>query len=338
MPMQAIKPRFPWLAYNEPEQHLDDVASRLYKLPGIGTSSRMLGVTYKDQSTLDRLAKLGLPSSSCISKEDFSIFNTPKFAKDVKAKLKPVDLLIARHVIEHAEDALEFINDLKEIIAPGGYLVFELPECEKVFQAGNHAFIWEEHISYFVEHSLPILAEKVGAKLVWAARYPYNYEDSLVAVFQFTSYRSLDAESERVSIFNVNELLEQFKQEFAKTKADWRDLLQNYRSQGHKIAVFGAGHLAVKWINFLCLSDLLDCVIDDNSNKAGMFMPGSKLPILPSSVLQDRNIKVCISTLSPESEHKVRLKLSRYFDEGGIFIPAFKIMRNEDESSPSESK
>ena len=109
-------------------------------------------------------------------------------------------------------------------------------------------------------------------------------------------------------------------------KSEWRDLLQKYRNQGHLLAVFGAGHLAVKWINFLCLSDLIDCVIDDNPNKTGMYMPGSKLPILPSGTLYDREIKVCISTLSPESEVKVRTKLSRYFEEGGIFIPAFKTM------------
>lgn len=326
MPLSALKPRFTWLAYNEPEQHLDAVASHLRGLPGIGTSSRMLGVTYKDQSTLDRLTKLGLAPGACLSSDDFSIFRTPTIAASLKAKHAPVDLLLARHVLEHAIDAVGLITELKDLIAPGGYLVLEVPDCEKILQAGNHAFIWEEHMSYFTERSLPILAGKVGAKLAWVARYPYNYEDSLLVAFQFTSDRSLTAEFAKRPPFDVYGVLQQFKQRFETAKSEWRALLQDYRAQGHKLAVFGAGHFAAKWINFLCLSDLVDCVIDDNPHKAGMYMPGSKLPILPSSVLQDRGIKVCISTLSPESEQKVRLKHSSYFDEGGIFIPAFKTM------------
>ena len=324
MPMQEIKPRFPWLAYNEPEQHLDDVAAQLLKLPGICRSSRISGMTYKDQSTLDRLTKLGLRPGSCLSSEHFSIFRTPSLAADIEKKHEPVELLLARHVVEHAANAVKFINELKSLIAPSGYLVIELPDCEKVLRSGNHAFIWEEHISYFTEQSLPILAAKIGAKLVWSAKYSYPYEDSLMAAFQFTSVLP---EPSKAPTLEANELLLQFNQDLAAAQLEWKQLLQNYRDQGQRLAVFGAGHLAVKWINFLGMSDLVDCVIDDHPHKAGMYMPGSKLPILPSSALQERGIKVCISTLSPESEQKVRIKLSSYFDEGGIFIPAFKTAR-----------
>lgn len=326
MPLHAVKPRFTWLTYNEPELHLDSVASQLRQLPGIGKSSRTLGLTYKDQSTLDRLVRLGLRPGSCLSNEQFSIFQSPMVAASYQAKHQPVDLLVARHMIEHAADAVGFINEVKGLIAKDGYLIIELPDSEKVLGAGNHAFIWEEHISYFTEQSLSILAEKVGAKLVWFARYPYSYEDCLIAALQFSSDLPSTAKPAQTSTCNVDALLQRFNQQLAAGKLEWREILQNYRNQGSKVAVFGAGHLSAKWINFLGLSDLIECVIDDHSHKAGMYMPGSKLPILPSSALQERGIKICISTLNPESEQKVRLKLAKYFDEGGIFIPAFKII------------
>lgn len=323
MPMQAMKPRYSWLQYNEPEQHLDDVALHLSKLPGVGPSSRMLGLTYKDQSTLDRLAKLGLPAGTCYTAEEFNIFNSP--CLNVRESQEKVDLLIARHVVEHAENATALILMLKELIAPNGYLVLELPDSEKILRAKNYAFIWEEHISYFTEHSLVLLAKSVGAKLAWTARYPYDFEDSLMLALQWPLETNHYVEKSKLDVEN---LLQEFNQEFAESKMQWRKILQNYREQGHKVAVFGAGHLAVKWINFLELSDLLECVIDDHPNKVGMCMPGSRLPILPSNTLYDRNIKVCISTLSPESEKKVRGKHARYFEEGGIFISAFKSMEH----------
>lgn len=327
MPMNAIQPRFSWLTYNEPELHLDDVASKLRNLPGIGPLSRMLGVTYKDQSTLDRLTKLGLPQSSCLSFQEFNIFRQQTLGAEVKEKYEPVQLLLARHVVEHSMDVMSLIAELKALIAPGGYLVIELPDSEKILRAGNHAFVWEEHISYFTEQSLPTLAEKVGANIVWSAKYPYNYEDSLMAALQFDSNTSPCTDVAPTPSFDVNGLLQQFNQTFAMTKLEWRDLLQGFREQGKKVAVFGAGHLAVKLINFMELTDLIDCVIDDNANKAGMYMPGSKLPILPSAVLKDRNIKICLSTLSPESEQKVRQKFASYFEEGGVFISAFKTLK-----------
>lgn len=82
---------------------------------------------------------------------------------------------------------------------------------------------------------------------------------------------------------------------------------------------------AVKLINFMGLAPFIDCVIDDNPKKAGLRMPGSHLPIVPSSELAARNIRTCISTLSPESEIRVRQKFADYFKIGGRFIPAFPI-------------
>ena len=52
-------------------------------------------------------------------------------------------------------------------------------------------------------------------------------------------------------------------------------------------------------------------------------MPGSGLPIVPSAQLQELGIRYCVSTLSPESEVKVRGKLAHFFDNGGTFSPAF---------------
>ena len=68
---------------------------------------------------------------------------------------------------------------------------------------------------------------------------------------------------------------------------------------------------------------MIHWVIDDHPKKEGMIMPGSGLKVVPSTDLLSRGIQVCISTLSPESEIKVRVKLATFFDAGGRFVPAF---------------
>lgn len=338
MPIESVRPRYPWLLYNEPESHLDQVCEQLLGLPGIKKHSRILGVTYKDQSTLDRLAKLGLSNGVCIADADFSkaseffgletiqqLLRDPEVIQNIKTKYGTADIILMRHVIEHAEDAAALIQSLRSLMNEDGYLVMELPDSEQILKSGNHAFIWEEHISYFTEQTLGVLAQSTGAELAWFQRCSYPYEDSLLVAFRFLSQPTQSTLPQQNKLFETTTLLEGFKSELEHAQAAWRKKLKAYQKDGEKVAVFGAGHLAAKFINFLDLSDMIDCVIDDNPNKVCMKMPGSGLPIVPSTELALRNIKVCISTLSPESDVKVRLKLATYFAEGGQFIPAFKI-------------
>jgi hypothetical protein len=339
MPFEAIRPRFNWLLYNEPEGHLDAASQALAKLPGINGSSSVLGITYKDQSTIDRLARLGLPQGRYIDEKDFG-FDSPLFGLEtiqsllrdrhimanIKAKYGKANIVLMRHIVEHSDNAAELVLSLKELIAEGGYLVMELPDSDKILKAGNHPFIWEEHISYFTEKTLNGLASNVGAEVAWFERFSYPYEDSLMVAFRFPNAGSL-AEKNKLDLTQVDNELSQFGRSFEDARQYWKETLTAYRNKGEKVAVFGAGHLSAKFINFFQLADLIDCVIDDNQNKAGMKMPGSLLPILPSSELAARGIKVCVSTLSPESEAKVRQKFVSYFADGGLFLPAFSIAK-----------
>ncbi len=58
-PYSDIIPKYDWIKYNEPERHLDDVVDRIARLPGITKDSRILGISYKEDSTLARLQKRG---------------------------------------------------------------------------------------------------------------------------------------------------------------------------------------------------------------------------------------------------------------------------------------
>lgn len=337
MPIEAVRPRYDWLSYNEPEGHLDDVATRLAALPGVTNDSRILGVTYKDRSTLDRMSRLGFTGTACLAEDDlkapvqpFGLETIQQILSDESSvrmlvdKYGESDVVLFRHIVEHSPDAARLIRSLRGLLAPGGYLVFEVPDSERVLRAGNHAFIWEEHVSYFTSTSLPRLAGEVGAEMVWLGKYPYLYEDSLVAVLRFgvpgQRMAPMDALADRAT-----RELESFAAGFEPSRKRWRKTLEAHRAGGRRVAMFGAGHLSAKFVNFLKIADLIECVVDDHPRKVGLLMPGSHLPIVPSAALDERNITVCISTLSPETELKVKSKLAAYFEAGGKLEPAFAI-------------
>jgi len=339
MPQEAMRPRYDWLVYNEPEGHLDDVANRLATLPGVHKSSRFLGVTYKDQSTLSRMEQKGFSTVQCINEQHLETAIAPIGLETIQAKLTQAstinqlkdrygqaEVLLVRHIVEHATSATQLVRSLSALVAPNGYMMIELPDSERIFSALNYPFVWEEHISYLTATSATRLAREANAEVAWLGRYPYAYEDSLVLVLRFPEQTIATADVDSApDAAIVDKQLSNFASQFETVRAQWRAKLEGLRAQGETIAVFGAGHLAAKFINFFGFGDLIECVIDDHPKKAGMKMPGSGLPIIPSARLQELGIRWCVSTLSPESEIKVRAKLTGFFDNGGTFISAFNV-------------
>ena len=59
-PADELRPRYDWLAYNEPEGHLDQLVSDITALPGVTAQSVFGGISYKDDSTLPPAARARL--------------------------------------------------------------------------------------------------------------------------------------------------------------------------------------------------------------------------------------------------------------------------------------
>jgi hypothetical protein len=107
---------------------------------------------------------------------------------------------------------------------------------------------------------------------------------------------------------NIQSEVERFKN-YAKSLPSQKSHIQTYLSQlkqrKEKIAALGAGHLMCSFINLLEVNTLIDVVVDDNPHKQGLYMPGSKIPIVSSRVLESEGIKICLMGVNPENEAKV---------------------------------
>jgi hypothetical protein len=337
MPATSLKPRYDWLAYNEPEGHLDALVTRLTRLPGISTSSRIAGLTYKDDSTLGRLNRLGYAHTQRYDPvRDFGIADRlaglettqavvdESLAKRLVEAHGRADLLIVRHVLEHAHNPSRFLSALAMLVADGGYLVLEMPDCVKFLRGLDYSFVWEEHITYFSAGTLRVLARRNGLRETAIEAYPYPLEDSLVAVFQ-RSDAAVAVNPTSEALVESLRMASAYASAFEDTKRRLNAYLGSVRNQGIRIAVFGAGHLAAKFLNLFALGDLVECVIDDNPNKQGLLMPGSRLPIVGSAALAERSIGLCLLSVSPESEPKVVARRQDHLDRGGSFASIFAL-------------
>ena len=76
IPFNKLTPIYDWIGYNEPEEHLDYLANFITGLPGITKQATVCGVSYKEDTLLERLNKLGFKNTWRMKmKEDLNILN-----------------------------------------------------------------------------------------------------------------------------------------------------------------------------------------------------------------------------------------------------------------------
>jgi len=334
VPVDEMRPRFDWISYNEPESHLDEVADVLAKLPGLTGASTIGGLTYKDESTLRRLRERGLGNSWLAHPQhDLGVASplggiesiqdrlTAETADSLASKFGRPDLLLVRHVLEHAYDLHAMLDAVRSLVTPGGYALFEMPDARKALERHDYTTIWEEHLLYFTPATLRHLFAIAGFEVAYLNRFYYSQEDVLVAVVK-PGPKNDATMSERQLSYEVDRA-----DRFIRAFPRYRDRIQREvggfaKSRG-PVAMLGAGHLSGAFINFYGLEGSVQFVADDNPKKQGLFMPGSKAPIGPSSDLVSKNIGLCLMTVRAEIEDAVAAKNVAFTARGGVLASIF---------------
>jgi len=336
VPARALVPPYDWITYNEPEPHLDDLVAKIATLPGIGAGSVAAGVSFKDDSTLARLERRGLRTWRLDLAGDLGIAGgrsghgvetiqdrlTPDAARAIASRRGRADVLLVRHIFEHAERPRAFLDALRHLTAPGGYSVVEVPDCGRAMDVCDYTTIWEEHALYFTPQTFHHALEAGGFDVVRAENYPYPFENSLVAITRPGGGDGA-ARPPRAAVDEERRRGAAFGRSFPDYREKVRSFVDGHRRARGPIALFGAGHLACTWTSVFGVADAIDCVIDDNPHKRGLFMPGSRLPIVGSSALFDRGITLCLLSLNPIGQEKVIAANRAFADRGGVFASIF---------------
>jgi cupin fold WbuC family metalloprotein len=339
IPVNKMQPKYDWLTCTEPEAHLDELVKKLSQLPGITEESTICGVSFKEDTTLARLNRIGFHNTWRVDPEtELEIEGplgkietiietiqerwTPERAEALIEKHGQVDIVIARHILEHSQKPLQFIEACKKMLKPGGYVVFEVPDCLHALDHFDYTVIWEDHTVYFTPKTFYNCFGFVGLLLVYFEKISYMLEDSIIGIARLADHSSL-VNIDQSNLNNEVQRINAFVENFDDTVSKCKTFLQDFKEKGETVALFGSGHMGCAFINYLGLKDYINFVIDDNPNLKSMFMPGSKLPILPSEDLIKKKVKLCFSTLSITSEDKVIQKNHQFIEGGGIFLSIF---------------
>jgi SAM-dependent methyltransferase len=325
-PASAIVPRVPWIRYNEPEAHLDVVVQRIRPL--ISKGGTALGIGPFDPPLLERLTASGLSATALdiLAEGHAPLPGTYPYLETLQQHLRPdplasladsagtADLIVCRYLLEHSVDPVQSLIGLKCLLKPQGLLVIEVPDSSKFLLRKDYSFLWEEHICYFTEDTLARMASRAGYEVVMLLRIDGLLEDLLIAVLR---RGKADVPLAPVPA-GALETFAAFRSEFAGTRAAYCREFDRIAAEGGQIAVFGAGHQAIMFVNALGLGDRIALFVDDDPKKAGMYVPGQTRPIVGSNaILDDPAISTCLLATSPRIADKISQKLERFLDRGG---------------------
>lgn len=214
-------------------------------------------------------------------------------AKKLRAAGRAADIVIANNVVAHVADQNDFVAGIRTLLSDDGMAVIEFPYVRDLIDFIEFDTIYHEHRCYFSVTSAARLFARHGLHLNDVRRLPIHggslrlyfgtspapsqavtdilAEEQALGLDRYDYYRSF---GERVQAF--------------REKA--RRLVGSLKSDGKRIAAYGAAAKGTIMLNFLGLNDrVIDYVVDRNTHKRGKYMPGVRLRIdAPEMLLEDR--------------------------------------------------
>ncbi len=323
-----ILPIHSWLTFSEPEQHLDDLAEKISCMKNINYNSTILSLTYKDHTLLKRLNNKGFCNTVQATMGNHDTFIRNFYNKESLENLSVIlrnrnigkaDIIIARHILEHLPDINSFMRFIENNLSLNGYFIAEVPSSDKHLKNKDYSMPWEEHQYFFTPKTLENLLRISGFSVCWIDRNPYLLEDSLLVVCE---KRTSDSPYEFIIADEV-ELVREYAASFKRKSLEIVNYLEKVSDSIGDIAFLGAGHLGGTFINLHQLEENFEFVVDDNPNKAGLYMPGSRLPIFPSSALLENGINTCLMGVNPALDQKIMINNQIYINNGGRFFSIF---------------
>lgn len=95
-------------------------------------------------------------------------------AHNLKFKSNSFDAVFIMEVLEHVEDPLKVLQDVKRVLKKGGYAMFLVPSDNDLFKVVwwlwlnfyPRGWVWKEtHIQTYRDNYLPVLCKKAGFKV-----------------------------------------------------------------------------------------------------------------------------------------------------------------------------
>lgn len=296
-----------WLA------HAKAYAAAMTDRLKLGASSLVIEIASNDGYLLKNFVAAGIPclgveptASTAAAAERLGIpvlreFFSETLANRLAAEGRRADLIAGNNVFAHVPDINDFTCGLRVALKPGGTITLEFPHVMRLIEQTQFDTIYHEHYSYLSLYTVSRVFERAGLRAWHVEELPTHGGSLRVFGCHADDRRQDTPELAAVLAEEKKRGLQSragyagFQQRADRVKDDVLAFLIEQKRAGKKVAAYGAAAKGNTLLNYAGVKpDLLPYVCDVAESKQGKFMPGSHIPIVHPSVMDERRPDVVL--------------------------------------------
>jgi SAM-dependent methyltransferase len=288
-------------------KHAQDYVGMISERLSLGPRSQVLELASNDGYLLQYFVERGIP---CLGIEPAAnvakaaeargvptrvAFFDEQLGRELAAGGAQADLVIGNNVLAQVPDVNTFVAGVARVLKPGGTATFEFPHLMTLFEQNQFDTIYHEHFSYFSLLSAEAIFARQGLTLfdveeLWTHGGSLRvYARPAADVSRPLSARLLELRRrEEQAGYRDLETYTRFEGQVRETKRRLLELLIGIKRAGKRIVGYGAPGKGNTLLNYCGVrTDFLDFTVDRNPYKQGTFLPGTRVPILHPSQLDE---------------------------------------------------
>ena len=250
-------------------------------------------------------------------------FFTHDKAKAIVEGRGKADLVVAKNVVGHVADQIDFVNGIATLMQDDGVAVVEFPYVKYIIENLEFDSVYHANSCYFSIKSAAALFARADLHLNDVSETPIH-GGSLRLTFGKTSKPSpavaAALEKEAGEGLHDHSYYTAFGENIERLRSRVRAMLAGLRKEGKRIAAYGAAAKGSIALNFLGVdSSVVEYVVDLSPLKQGQFMPGVHIPIdHPDRLGTDKPDYLIILAWNYAKE--IMEQQRRFAESGGSFV------------------
>jgi len=252
-------------------------------------------------------------------------------AKEILSKYGKAKVITLTNTFPHLQNLSDFMNGIDLLLDHEGILFLEAHYLADIYDQIAFDTIYHEHVSYWHLNPIVKMFNDFGFEVKYAERLPLHHgqlrvvasknkdliqDESVKELLLWESENKIGSKEKAVNFANSS----------LSIKEDLNKLIKDLKSQGKKIAGYGAPAKATTLMNFLDLDNTkIDYVVDRSNLKQGLVIPGTGIEILSPEKISDNKPDYLI-LFAWNFKEEIMQQLNDYRNEGGrLIIPLPKI-------------